>query len=493
MIVLSKEEMREADRLTINKIGISGQILMENAGKSCADLIEQKFSHNKKILIFCGIGNNGGDGFVISRWLFQKGFSVKIIVIGDIKLMSKETGINYKLTQNLEIPTNIYHNIADIKNLFNDFDIIIDAIFGIGFHGKVRDPYLTIFEAVNQSSLIKISIDIASGIDSNTGKIDTAIKADETFTIAFPKYGQLMGKGREFSGKICIIDIGIPKIIINLIESKARLINKISLPKRNPFSHKGMFGKIAIIAGSPGYSGAAIMACRSALKSGAGLVTLIHPQKMNIIFETQLLEAMTFGYSADNYLSEIKNKISGMDAILIGPGLGTSLTALNILKMIIKDWDKPLVIDADGINLLSQNKELLKLLTAKNVVLTPHIGEFSRLIDKEIEEVNDNPIQNIKSFFLKYHIPVLLKSFTSIYYNGESLVFNTAGNDSLSTGGSGDVLSGIIVSFLGQKMSIKESTTNASFILGKTAEIVSEKFNSTRKVLPSDIIENLIV
>ena len=202
---------------------------------------------------------------------------------------------------------------------------------------------------------------------------------------------------------------------------------------------------------------------------------------------------MTFGYSNNNYLPEIKNKISGMDAILIGPGLGTSQTAKNILKMILNDWSKPLVIDADGINLFSQNKELLEFLAEKEIVITPHIGEFSRLIGKNIEEINDNPIQSIKSFYNKYRFPILLKSFTSIFYDGDSLIFNTSGNDALSTGGSGDVLAGIIISLLGQKMSTKNATTNASLILGETAEFVSKKMNSTRKVLPSDIIENLLI
>ncbi len=493
MIILSKEEMRKADSLTINKIGIPGSILMENAGKSCANLILEKYSLDNKILVFCGNGNNGGDGFVISRWLFQKGYSVKIIVIGNPDLMSQETKDNYILTQNLEIPTINFKNMKDISNLIDKFNIAIDAIFGIGFHGKVKEPYLSIFKAINESSLTKISIDIASGINSNSGKIDTAIKANQTFTIAYPKYGQLIGKGREYSGEISVIDIGIPKKIIAEIQPKGRLISEISLPKRNQFSHKGMFGKIGLIAGSPGYSGAGIMACKSALKSGAGLVTLIHPKEMSMIFETQLLEAMTFGYSEKNYLSEIRNKISGMDAILIGPGLGTSKTALNILKMLLDDWKKPLVIDADGINLLSQNKNLLDLLAVKDVVLTPHIGEFSRLMGKTISEINDNPIQSIKEFYDKYRIPVLLKSFTSIFYDEDSLIFNTSGNDSLSTGGSGDVLAGIITSLLGQKMSLKNATINASLILGKTAEFVSKKMNSTRKVLPSDIIENLLI
>jgi NAD(P)H-hydrate epimerase len=493
MIVLSKEEMREADYLTINKIGIPNEILMENAGKSCADFIVSKFSNDKKILVFCGTGNNGGDGFVISRWLSQKEFSVKIILIGNMNKMSKVTKLNYRLTKLLDITTLEYSNKESIVSEINTSDIIIDAIFGIGFYGKVAEPYLSIFREINLSSKTKISIDIASGIDSNTGNLDSAIKADYTLTISFPKYGQLIGKGREFSGEILNIDIGIPMKIIKQIQPKANLITNLSLPVRNKFSHKGVFGKIGIIAGSPGYSGAGIMAGKSALKAGAGLVTLIHPQEMNFIFETQIIEAMTFGYSKKNYLEEIKNKISGMDAILIGPGLGTSQTALNILKMLLSDWAKPLVIDADGINILSLNKELLEFLADKDVVITPHVGEFSRLVGKTVEEINDNPIQNIKNFYDKSHIPVLLKSFTSIFYDGDSLIFNISGNDALSTGGSGDVLAGIIISLLGQKMSIKEASVNASFILGKTAELVSEKMNSTRKVLPSDIIENLLI
>ncbi len=493
MIVLSKEEMRKADNLTITKIGIPDEILMENAGKSCADLISKKYSVKKKILVFCGNGNNGGDGFVISRWLFQKGFSVKIVVIGNVEKMSKVTKQNYELTQSLEISTVFYQNAINIKNLINSADIVVDAIFGIGFYGKVKKPYRSIFEQINLSSAVKISIDIASGVEADTGEVDFAINADYTFTIAFPKYGQLIGKGREFTGEISVIDIGIPQKIIDEIKPKAELITENFLPKRNRFSHKGMFGKIGIIAGSPGYSGAAIMACKSALKSGAGLVTLIHPQEMNLIFETQLLEAMTFGYSSENYLEEIKNKIDGMDAILIGPGLGKSQTALNILKMILNDWQKPLVIDADGINLLFQNEELCKIASNKNIVITPHIGEFSRLMKKSISEINNNQIQSINDFYAKYQIPILLKSFTSIFYDGENLLFNTSGNDALSTGGSGDVLAGIIISLIGQKMSIRDATVNASLILGKTAEFVSQKMNSTRKVLPSDVIENLII
>ncbi|MFC1898015.1 NAD(P)H-hydrate dehydratase [Candidatus Cloacimonadota bacterium] len=510
MYVLSREEMYAFDKYTIEQIGIPGKELMEKAGKGCAEFIrdqllvysedvretlkessretveEETFSRFK-IALFCGAGNNGGDGFVIARYLKEWNYEPFIFLLGTTDKMSPETLENYQSCQELEIEIVAIDN-ADIDYNLSEYDLIVDAIFGVGLKGIVKGWKAELIERINNSGTSIVAIDIASGVDANSGQAEVAVQADFTLTMANYKYGHFLGKGHEKCGEILVVDIGIPESAYDRFPPKGKLITSddVVYPTRSRFSHKGDYGKIGIIAGSPGFSGAAVMAARSALRSGAGLITLFHPVGMDQIFESQLLEVMTIPIEKDGFLNKLKN----MDTLLIGPGIGTENKTVEMLSEILTIWEKPLVLDADALNIVSDNRELLEKIKNKSVILTPHIGEFARLFQKPISEIQADPLQALDEFIKEFKCCILLKSSTTILADEKNYIFDISGNDGLSTGGSGDVLAGIIVSFLGQKLDLKNAAISASYLLGETAERLAE-IRKPASIIPSDIIDNL--
>jgi NAD(P)H-hydrate epimerase len=492
MFVLKREEMYAIDKFTIENVGIPGQELMENAGKGCSEFINDLLSPESKIAIFCGSGNNGGDGFVIARYLYNWQHSPAIFLMGNTDKMSPETLSNYDQCKQLGIKIYIIEEEPD--NL-SEFDLIIDAIFGVGFKGEIRGWRADVVNEINSADEAVVAIDIASGIDANTGQAIIAVEADFTLTMAAMKYGQLLGEGRDKSGEILVIDIGVPESVFNEFPLKGKLATEenVLFPYRNKFSHKGNYGKVGIIAGSPGFTGAAILASKAALRSGAGLITLFHPLGLETILENQLLEVMTFTIPLPHYkedTEEFISKLNSMDVLLIGPGIGRSEEMVELINKIVSNWNKPLILDADALNIISDNKEIIKDIAGKQVLLTPHLGEFARLCDVTIDEVIKDTVQYLHDFVEKYKCNVLLKSATSVYCDETEIIFETTGNDGLSTGGSGDVLAGIITSFVGQQLSLKDAAVSASYLMGETAEKLAE-IRKPASIIPSDIIENI--
>jgi len=492
MHVLTRDEMYAIDKYTIERVGIPGEKLMENAGRGCSKFIKDLVIPESKVAIFCGSGNNGGDGFVIARYLKEWQYDPNVFLMGSVEKMSEETRNNYNKCIELNIP------IEKIKKAPEDlskFEIIIDAIFGVGLKGEVKGWRADVINKINQFEKTTVAIDIASGIDADTGNAGIAVDCDFTLTMAALKRGQLIGKGREKSGDVIVIDIGVPEDVFSKFDIKGTLATdeNVVFPNRNRFSHKGDYGKVGIIAGSPGFTGAAILASKAALRSGAGLITLFHPLGLEVILENQLLEVMTFTIPLMDDMKdarEFDEKLNSMDVLLIGPGIGTSEEMLKLIEAIITIWDRPLILDADALNIISQNKQILDNIREKNVLLTPHIAEFARLCDIEKEEVIKDPVKHMQKFVKKYNCSILLKSATSIYCDAYSLTFDLSGNDGLSTGGSGDVLAGIIASFVGQHLSLKDAAVSASYLLGETAEKLAE-IRKPASIIPSDIIENI--
>ena len=505
MHILSREEMYFYDKHTINQLRIPGKDLMEKAGKGCADFMLNEILETaglsrdpeQKIIIFCGSGNNGGDGFVIARYLVENEYDVRIILTGKTEKMSPETKENYDKCLNIGIAVQTVQDLetwrkADID--LKDYTIVVDAIFGIGFQGEVKGWHKELFNIINQNDSLTIAIDISSGVDADTGSAESAIKADYTLTMANYKYGHFLGEGRIRSGEVLTIDIGIPEKVYDKFPPKGRLVTaeNVIFPVRSHYSHKGDYGKIGIIAGSPGFSGAAVMAAKAALRSGAGLIKLFHPAGMETIFETSLIEVMSHSipqlvnkeYDRERFLSILVD----LDALLIGPGIGTTDKSSRLVEFILLNWKKPLILDADALNIIAANDKLKPLL--KGRLLTPHIGEFSRLCNKDISEIRSDPLMYVKDFCKKFECNVLLKSATTIFCDGRELILDVSGNDGLSTGGSGDVLAGIIISFLGQKLDLKNAAISASYLLGITAEKLAE-IRMPASIIPSDVIEEL--
>ena len=494
MYLLSRQEMYDCDRYTIREMGIPGKELMENAGRGSAEYLRDiLLANGEHVLIFCGSGNNGGDGFVIGRYLQSWGYHVEIIVTGKCDKMTTETSENYHACLDMGISihlTSSYQEWQGIGIDIREYGMVVDAIFGVGFKGSLRGWIAELIREINQKSKRTIAVDIASGIDADSGLADNAVQAQYTLTMAAIKYGSILGAGKSCSGRIKVIDIGMPPEVIAQKNPPGRLVkaDMIKLPERKDHYHKGDYGRIAIIAGSPGFSGAAVMAAKAALRSGAGLITLFHPPGMELIFEIQLLEVMTRAIPLD--LEELEEQLAKFDVVLFGPGVGINERAGDILEMLVHKWHKPLIIDADGLNLLSINQNLLWEIAGKRVLLTPHIGEFSRLSGVGVKEIMADPAQVLMSFCRGKKLKVLLKSSTTIFCDGEQLLFDDSGNDGLATGGSGDVLSGIICSFAGQGLELAEAGIAASWMLGKTAEKLAEQ-RETRSIIPSDIIDNM--
>jgi len=499
MFVLSREEMYTIDKFTIEKVGIPGQELMENAGKGCGEFINDLITAESKIALFCGSGNNGGDGFVIARYLQNWQHSPEIFLMGSMDKMSTETLSNYHKCEELCIPI---YKIEEKPDDLSEFDLIVDAIFGVGLKGEVKDWRADVINKINSSEKIIVAIDIASGIDANTGQTEIAVEADFTLTMAAMKYGQLLGKGREKSGEVLVIDIGVPDDVFLKFPLKSKLAtcDNVVFPYRSRFSHKGDYGRIGIIAGSPGFTGAAILASKAALRAGAGMITLFHPLGLETIFENQLLEIMTYTLplvldeKSSLFDAEVTEefiiKLNSMDVLLIGPGIGKSEEMADLIKQITFSWNKPIILDADALNIIAENKNILENISGKQVILTPHIGEFARLCDVTVKEIQQDPLKYLRDFTAKYKCNILLKSATSIYSDEAGFIFDTTGNDGLSTGGSGDVLAGIITSFVGQQLSLKDAAVSASYLMGETAEKLAE-IRKPASIIPSDIIENI--
>jgi len=483
--VISREQMYQLDQRTMQEFPISSQVLMEIAGLKATQKIVDLFPINKyRYLILTNHGNNSGDGFVIARWLKNMSADVEILFLGDEQKMSPETKNNYQLCKKLECQFISLEELSNNQILPNT--LVIDSLFGIGFQGLLKEPFYSLITEINNLNLPRVSIDIPSGMNANTGEVKLAFKADYTFTMAAVKQGMLLNAAPFYCGKIDIIDISIPDKYFQDLDSFSTVHTKMQYPKRFKHSHKSNYGKILIIAGSPGFSGAAILSAKACIKAGAGLVKLIHPKGMEPIFESALTEVMTIGNTIE---SDIDEYLTWSDALLIGPGLGQGKEAEHLLNRVLKYYTKPLVVDADGINLLAKNKQLI-LRTKAQLLLTPHIGEFSRLCAKTVDEIQKDLLKHARRFIKEFPISLLIKSSNTLYIDKNQAIFNVSGNDGLSTGGSGDVLAGIIISLIGQKMELADAAINGSFYLGKLAEKMSES-QETFSLIPTEIINNI--
>lgn len=500
--VITKSQMRDLDNRTIKEHGIPPLILMENAGTACVEEILKSCQQHTggTAAIACGNGNNGGDGYVIARLLQSHGVKVIIISVGDAE-QSPENKANYDRI--IQRGLGIIHlkTLRDL-DLLNPYtakiSLIIDAIYGIGFHGELDELHSAVIKSLNSINAFRVAIDIPSGLCSDTGNASNAFRANLTLSIEALKYGHLIQRGREFSGECHVVKIGIPPEYFESLKCGRVLFPEShQTPARSPFYHKSDYGRAFIIAGSPGYTGAALLSSKAALRSGAGYVFLMHRPELKGYYDTVIPEILcTQIASAENAkeadTDALLQQLERASSVLIGPGLGTDEYAESVLRACLQKLEIPLILDADAITLISQVPELKVHLAKPNVLITPHVGEFIRIAELDKSAFEADQIGCLQAFVSLYKAKVLLKSFTTIYMDEDQTVFSIAGNDGLATGGSGDVLSGIIVSFTAQKMPLDTAAINASYLMGSTAERIA-KIRSTPGIIPSDIIENLFI
>lgn len=481
MSVLTVDLIRRSEENAVKSGAFSFRELMYTAGTNAAEIIRENYDcGNKKIAVVCGNGNNGGDGFVIAENLAQNGADVTVITpLGSPKT---EDALYY------------YSKAVSVKktDIFEaEFDIIIDAVFGIGLNKQISESLLNLFLRINSSSAIKIAVDIPSGIKADTGEIlGDCITADLTVTFIAQKPCFLLPEGSNHCGKVIVADIGVKPI-----DKSYNIIKKPSFEKRLHNSHKGSFGTAFLICGSYGMAGAAILACKAALRSGVGIAKCLLCKDIYAPFTASVPEAVCIPSKQNKkgtlkYSKKISNQIKGCTALLFGCGVNKSRDTFKILSHIIEKNVIPTVIDADGINLLSKNINLLKKSKAP-IILTPHPAEMARLCGCTVTEIETSRIEKAKNFAADYGCILVLKGANTIIAlpNGE-IHINNNGNPGMATGGSGDVLSGILVSLLAQGLSPELAAKSAVYLHGEAGDKAAERL-SERSMLPSDIIEEL--
>ncbi|WP_379969698.1 NAD(P)H-hydrate dehydratase [Epilithonimonas sp. UC225_85] len=487
MKILTAQQIKECDSATIEK-GISSINLMERAARSCADWIEINFNRIDKFFIFCGNGNNGGDGFAIARLLYEKSFDVEVFIDDDNRQFSPDAEINLK-------------RIKQIKGIevkkFSDFiyesisnSVIIDAVFGYGLNRKLSGKIKDLIEKLNEVNIQKISIDMPTGLfaDKIIYEDSTVFKADFTLTFQFYKRSFLHPETGEFCGKIKVLDIGLDKDFIGKIETEYFVIDGILIRNiyrpREEFTNKGTFGKSILVGGSYGKIGAIMMSTLSALRTGSGLTFTIAPECGNFILQSQAPEAM-FMSSGEKYLEKIETIEKAVYGI--GPGFGKENKTQKALFYFLKSHKDPVVLDADALNILAENDKAD--LIPKNSVITPHPLEFERLFGKTENSFERLELARKKAEELQIFI-VLKDHRTAIITPDKKVFYNITGNSGMAKGGSGDVLTGILTALISQKYDIEKACIFGVWLHGKAGDFASQEF-SKEAMLPTDLINKL--
>jgi hydroxyethylthiazole kinase-like uncharacterized protein yjeF len=471
MLVSKACQMREIDRRTIEKYQIPGILLMEEAAAGIYEHIKKL--NFKNILVVCGGGNNGGDGFAAARLLIANGYNVDVFCFTDAEKIKGDAKINYNILLNMNIPVQNDIKILEIKS--KTYDVVIDAIFGTGISGEIRGIYKDVIEILNNNSNYIVSVDIPSGIDSDNGLCcGNHINANDTVTFVSKKYGHLLNEGRTASGSVFVRNITTPKKCIEEQNIKT-MTNDENYPscllrKRKVDSNKGDYGKVYIIGGSYRMSGAAALAASAALRCGAGLVNCVIPASIterigSLVPEVTFTPCSEIDGTLNISESELDEVINKADVIAFGTGITTYEHLKDTLLYIIKNSKKPLVIDADGLNILSSIKYCLNGRENK-IAITPHPGEMSRLTGYSIDYINEHRVDVAVEFAKHYNCNVLLKGSSTVVTDGEKIYINTTGNPGMAKGGSGDVLTGMTAAFIGQGYDMFNSLVLSSYFHG---------------------------
>ncbi len=494
--------MKNIDQETINRIGIPGIVLMENASRSIFLILKDSLEEGigtYSFSVFCGKGNNGGDGFGVARYLYNHGAEVTIYSFVDSNSVKGDSKINFDICVKLGIEIVFIEDLIDnleVAERISNSDITIDAIFGTGFHGDVKNEYLEIINLINEESQYIVSIDIPSGLNGCTGLFSESVFADLTVTLGFVKTGLVIADGPAVCGDIVIGNIGIPEIVVNNSNLQYRYISEIeashTLPSRFMDSHKGLYGKTAVYAGSRLMTGAPGYVIKALDSMGTGLIYYLVDSETEEIGK-HFYEAVKIDTENISELSKID-----FDCWILGPGLGTSSETqekLYQLLEIAKSKSCPVLLDADALNILSKKslEELDDFFKGFNIppLLTPHLGEFSRLTKTKIDQIHGNEIKLALEFSSRWNCVVLLKGVTSVIASpGGEVILNMTGNDGLAKGGSGDVLSGISGNLLAQIKDPFIAAYLGSFILGRLAECYS-KTRPSRTCSPELLIQKI--
>ena len=512
MKVVTAAEMRQIDQDTIEGIGIPGIVLMETAGSAIVRAIEQHYPTCYRIGIFVGKGNNGGDGLVIARQLAHAGRDVYLFLVSPADSFTGEAAINLQIAKRLglqieEILTDAgFYGIGTVPTTLASCELLVDAIFGTGLRDTVRGSIATVIKTLNNLSIPILSVDLPSGLDANTGhSLGVCVRADRTVTIGLPKRGLLVHPGAEFAGKLEVVDIGFPEQVIDAQGIKVNWATTTQasqwVPPRPPASHKGTYGRVLVVAGSTGMTGAAALSSEAALRAGAGLVTLATPKHLNPILEGLLPEVMTLplpetdagslSVSATSAILEFAEKTKSV--LAIGPGLSQHPDTVLLVHQLVREnreqaLNLRMVVDADGLNAVSQAPEIISLLD-REAILTPHPGEMSRLTSSSVPSLEADRIRTAQQFASEHDLTLVFKGAPTVtgLANGDVWI-NSTGNSGMATGGMGDVLTGIIAGLMAQGVSSERAAALGVYIHGLAGDMTAEVFGM-HGLIASDVLK----
>jgi hydroxyethylthiazole kinase-like uncharacterized protein yjeF len=484
--VVTADEMRRIDRKTIRD-HVPGIELMESAGTGVKDEILRSIKPRRsaKIVIVCGKGNNGGDGYVISRLLKRDGYNVKTFLIGRAKDVKGDAEANLKRCRRdrIRIKEVGGENLGQLEEGLSGAHVVVDALFGTGFKGKPEGLSADVIDLMSGAAGYKVAVDIPSGVDASTGGVVIAARADLTVTMGLPKRGHLLFPGRALTGDLVVTDIGIPPEVVSDARLDTFLLEKADiragLPERPPEAHKWSCGHVAAICGSTGFTGAATLTSISALRSGCGLVTLAVPRSLSTVMEIKLTEVMTrpveetaegsFSLKASSALEALVKKA---DCVALGPGLSQSQETLRLVRRIVPRLGRPCVLDADGINAFAGSASKLKSLGFP-LIITPHAGEAARLFAIDKKQISDRRIDFPREMASDLGAFFVLKGAPTIIAGPEGLSYiNPTGNQGLATAGSGDVLTGAIAGLVAQGVPPLKAACCAVYIHGVCGDML---------------------
>ncbi len=504
--VVTAKEMQEKDRFTIEKIGVPGVVLMENAGRAVARVVQRMLENvaDPLVYVFCGKGNNGGDGFVVARHLWNEGVYVRVFCTAGEAEFRGDALTNYKILKNIQIPIETISRIDELRELEHEPpDLLVDALLGTGTQGAVKGFVKEVIEFINQNIETRVvSVDIPSGLDASSPEVaGSAIRADVTVTMALPKRCHTLYRAKNYVGELYIADIGIPPFVLNMDDLPVEMLeaSDIVLPFRYADSNKYECGKVGVLAGSKGFSGAAALTAQGALKIGAGLVILAVPESLNWVMEQKLTEVITRPLPetpeqtiGPESMPRIRDLLEWCDVLAIGPGLGRSEKAQETIIEILRELDKPAVIDADALLALAHHREILEEKSHPNWILTPHLGEFLRFFPEETKRsLYNNRIERAQEFAQQYGVTLLLKGAPAMVALPNRRVYlNPTGNSGLASAGTGDVLTGFVAGLLAQQYDPDEAAYTANFIHGYVGDYVAKR-ETQYTLIAGDLIAQL--
>lgn len=483
MKIVTPHEMREIDRRCIETLGIPGIVLMENAAVRLVDEIEKDLGQvaGKRIVLFAGKGNNGGDAFAAARHLFNKGALVSVVLLAESTDIKGDALVNLKILENMGLclisaaQTNSMEKVCEVLAAA---DLVVDGIYGTGFKGEIEGSVQEIVECINRSRKRIMAIDIPSGLDGETGRAAVScIRAHKTVTFGFPKTGLMIHPGCEYAGELVVVDIGIPYRIVEDMDIRMHWIEEAGavklLPGRPADSNKGDYGRVLIVSGSVGMTGAGCLSAEAALRTGAGLVYLAVPAAIASIYDAVLTESITLpledkgrGYLDKGCLDAIQKHLERCHVAAVGPGLSAGGDIPVIVGEIIKRSPVPLVLDADALNAIAADVRVLGKKSC-DIVVTPHPGEMARLMGISIDDVQNNRVRAAREFAAQWKVIAVLKGARTVIALPDGTVYlNTTGNPGMATAGTGDVLTGMIAGLAGQGVPLAEAAVASVYLHG---------------------------